>query len=141
MCIGLSPLVGYTHFILRSLLHSALERPAMSESDISPELLDTPVSYTDVAKIAADFLASWEELSPHLELTPEQEAEIRNTFKDYGIQKREALRRWKKNKGNTATYRAFTTAATATSNMELVDRVKAMLQTKGTPATGTGTTT
>ena len=110
----------------------------MSGSDISPELLDTPVSYTDIAKIATYFLENWEELLPHLELTPQQEAEIRNTFKDYGAQKREALRKWKKIKGDAATYRAFITAATATSNMELVDRVKAMLQTKGTP---TGTTT
>ena len=110
----------------------------MSESDISPELLDTPVSYTDIARIANDFLENWEELSPHLELTPQQEAEIRNTFKDYGAQKREALRKWKKIKGDAATYRAFITAATATSNMELVDRVKAMLRTKDTP---TGTTT
>ena len=110
----------------------------MSESDISSELLDTPVSYTDIARIANDFLENWEELSPHLELTPQQEAEIRNTFKNYGAQKREALRKWKKIKGDAATYRTFINAATATSNMELVDRVKAMLQTKGTP---TGTTT
>ena len=110
----------------------------MSESDISPELLDTPVSYADLARIANDFLENWEELSPHLELNPQQEAEIRNTYKDYGAQKREALRKWKKIKGDAATYRAFVTAATATSNKELVGRVKAMLQTKDTP---TGTTT
>ena len=42
----------------------------MSESDISPELLDTSVSYTDIARIANDFLENWGELSPHLELTP-----------------------------------------------------------------------
>ena len=110
----------------------------MSESHISPELLDTPVRYTDIARIATDFLENWEELSPHLELTPQQEAEIRNTFKDYGAQKREALRKWKKVKGNAATYRAFIAAAEVISNMELVDRVKAMIQTKATP---TGTTT
>ncbi|ETW91978.1 MAG: hypothetical protein ETSY2_55065 [Candidatus Entotheonella gemina] len=105
----------------------------MSESDISPELLDTPVSYTDIARIANDFLENWEELSPHLELTPQQEAEIRNTFKDYGAQKREALRKWKKIKGNAATYRVFIAAATATSNIELVDNVKAMLRAKEKP--------
>ena len=101
----------------------------MSESVISPELLDTPVSYTDIARIAKDFLENWEELSPHLELTPQQEAEIRHTFKDYGAQKREALRKWKKIKGSAAPYRAFITAAAATSNMELVDRVKNMQRT------------
>ena len=107
-------------------------RLAMSESDISSELLDTPVSHTNLAKIA-ECLENWEELSPHLELRPQQEAEIRNTYKDYGAQKREALRKWKKIKGTAATYRAFITAATAISNMELVDNVKAMLQKpKGT---------
>ena len=60
----------------------------MSESNISPELLDIPFSYADIAKVAADFLENWEELSPHLELTRQQEAEIRNTFKEYGAQKR-----------------------------------------------------
>ena len=87
-----SRLTGYTHFALRS---SALERPVMSESDISSELLDTPVSYTDIARIANDFLDNWEDFSPHLGLTPQQETEIRNTFKDYGAQKREALHKWK----------------------------------------------
>ena len=110
----------------------------MSESDISPELLDTPVSYTDIAKIATDFLENWEELSPHLELMPQQEAEICNRFKNYGVQKREALRKLKKIKGTAATYRAFITAATAISNMELVDNVKAMLWTRDKP-TGTMT--
>ena len=105
----------------------------MGENDISPELLDIPVSYADIAIVAADFLVNWEELSPHLELTRQQEAEIRNTFKDYGTQKREVLSKWKKIKGNAATYRVFIAAATATSNIELVDNVKAMLRTKEKP--------
>ena len=105
----------------------------MSETDISPELLDIPVSYADIAIVAADFLENWEELSPHLGLTRQQEAEIRNTFKDYGTQKREALSKWKKIKGNAATYGGFIAAAAATSNIELVDNVKAMLRAKEKP--------
>ena len=74
------------------------------------------------------YLTRWEELSPFLELTPQHESEIRHTFRDYGDQKREALRKWKMIKGRAATYRAFIAAATAITNMELVDNVKAMLQ-------------
>ena len=101
----------------------------MSESDISTELLGTPVSDKDIATIA-EYLVKWEELSPHLELTRPQEAVIRNTYNDYGHQKREALRKWREIKGNVATFRALITAAMAISNMELVDNVKAMLRTR-----------
>ena len=76
------------------------------------------------------FLTQWEELSPFLGLTPTQEGIIRRTFRNYSDQKREALRQWKRIKGDAATYRALITAATAASNMDLVDNVKAMLQTK-----------
>ena len=76
------------------------------------------------------FLTQWEELSPFLGLTPTQEGIIRRTFRDYSDQKREALRQWKQIKGPLATYRALIDAATAASNIELVDNVKAMLQTR-----------
>ena len=76
------------------------------------------------------FLTQWEELSPFLGLTPTQEGIICSTFRDYGDQKRESLRQWKRNNGRAATYRALITAATAASNMDLVDNVKAMLQTR-----------
>ena len=103
----------------------------MSESDISTELLNTPVSDKDIATIA-EYLVEWEELSPHLELTRPQEAVIRrNAFKDYGHQKREALRKWREIKGSAATFGAFIAAAKA--NMELVDNVKAMLRTRDKP--------
>ena len=76
------------------------------------------------------YLTQWEELSPFLGLTRQQEATIRLDFKDYNNQKQEALRKWKQIKGDAATYRAFIAAARATSNMDLVDNVKAMLQTR-----------
>lgn len=99
-------------------------------NDISADILDTPVSDVDVATIAGMFLTQWEELSPFLGLTHQQEATIRLDFRDYNNQKREALRKWKQIKGAAATHRAFIAAATAASNMELVDNVKAMLQTR-----------
>ena len=76
------------------------------------------------------YLTQWEELSPFLGLTPTQKVEIRSTFREYSDQKREALCQWKRIKGHLATYRALIAAATAASNMDLVDNVKAMLQTR-----------
>lgn len=99
----------------------------MSDSYISAELLDTSASDKDIAKIAT-LLRKWEELSPHLGLTPEKETEIRNTYRDYAVQKLEILREWKKTKGATATYKAFIAAATATSNVKLAEDVKALLE-------------
>ena len=102
----------------------------MSDSSIPAELLDTPVSDTDLSKISAEYLRKWENLSPELKLTPQQETEIKETLRDYDEQKREALRKWREIKGNAATYRAFIAAATAISNIQLVDNVKAMLQAR-----------
>ena len=107
-------------------------------SDIPPELLDAPVSDTDVATIAAEYLTSWEELSPYLGLTKQHETDIRKDFKEHSNQKRQALLKWKRIKGVAATYRAFIDAATAVSNKDLVDKVKAMLT--GTREKPTGKT-
>ena len=98
-------------------------------SDIAAELLETLVSDVDVATIAAEYLLKWEELSPFLGLTPQHEIEVRNDFKVYH-QKRQVLLKWRMIKGNGVTYRAFISAATAASNKELVDNVKAMLKTR-----------
>ena len=70
----------------------------------------------------------WEELSPHLELTAPQEHSIRQTFKEYEDQKREALYMWKRNKGNGATYNSFITAAETISNVQLADSVRDLLK-------------
>ena len=121
---------SYTHFKFSSTHLRWQGRARMSDSNISAELLDTPVSDQDLSKIAEKYLRKWEKLSPELELTPQQETEIKSTFRDYDDQKREALRKWREMKGNAATYRAFNTAAAAISNMELVENVKAMLQTR-----------
>ena len=91
-------------------------------------LLDTPITNQDIAIIARDYLVSWEELSPHLELTVQQEHSIQKTFKSYEDHKLEALRMWKRKKGSGATYGAFITAAEATSNMQLTDNVRALLK-------------
>ena len=91
-------------------------------------LLDTLITDQDIATITRDYLESWEELAPHLELTVPQENEIRKTFREYADQKREVLRMWKRNKGNGSTYRTFITAAEIISNMQLADNVRALLK-------------
>ena len=95
--------------------------------------LDTPITDQDIATIARVYLVRWEELSPHLELTVRQENEIRRTFREYEDQKREALRTWKRNKGNGATYDSFITAAEAISNMQLADNVRGLLKERLPP--------
>ena len=100
--------------------------------------LDTPITDQDIAIIARDYLVSWEEISPHLELTPPQENSIRRTFRIYEDQKREALRKWKEKKGNGATYNSFITAAETISNKLLADSVRALLKKEKLQHTSTG---
>ena len=80
----------------------------------------------------------WEGISPLLELTVQQEHSIRQTFQDYEDQKHEALRTWKRNKGNEATYSSFITAAETISNMQLADNVRALLQKRLQHRMGSG---
>ena len=109
----------------------------MSESDITAELLNTQISDEDVATIA-NYLTKWEDLSPFLSLTQQDETNIRYTYTDYSDQKRQALWKWRKIKGSLATYRALITAAKRIPDIELVDKVTAILQTRRKP---TGKTT
>ena len=102
-------------------------------ADIPSAQLDSPVSDIHLAEIAREYLRSWEELAPRLELTPVQEEEIRNTYGRYGDQKLEALRLWRRIKGSTATYRALIAAAVAISNEQLADNIRSLLIASGQP--------
>lgn len=90
------------------------------------------ISQKHLDKIAREFLTDWEELSSSLGLTEQQEHSIHKTNREYADQKREAVRTWKRNKGNGATYGAFIAAAEEISNMQLADNVRSLL--KGMPA-------
>ena len=102
-------------------------------ADIPSAQMDSPVSDMHLAEIAREYLRSWEELAPRLELTPVQEEEIRNTYGRYGDQKREALRLWRRIKGSAATYRALIAAAVAISNEQLADDIRRLLRASGQP--------
>ena len=69
-----------------------------------PELLDAPVSDLHLAQIAGR-IKSWEEVAPFLALSNAEEEEIKEDNKEYGVQKRKALQRWREKKGSDATYR------------------------------------
>ena len=90
------------------------------------ERLDSRVSDIHLAQIARD-LKKWEGLVPLLGLTEAQEEEVRSTFRDYGDQKREALRRWRQMKGTEATYRQLIIALCCVQNIELADKVATLL--------------
>ena len=86
-------------------------------------------------KIAGKLLTDWEELSPSLDLTQAQEKNIRRTYREYADQKREALRAWKHNEGNRATFGALIAAAEEVSNMQLAHGIKDLMKTlQGTAA-------
>ena len=85
------------------------------------------ISDEDVATIARDHLTNWELLKPYLGLSRQQEAEIRNTYHNYGMQKQECLEVWREMRGNKATYNALITAAEKAKNQQLADKVKAMI--------------
>ena len=68
-----------------------------------PELLDAPVSDLHLAQIA-NRIKSWEEVAPFLALSDAEEEEIRKDHKEYGVQKRKVLQRWREKKGSDATY-------------------------------------
>ena len=81
-----------------------------------------------MATIARDYLTKWEELTPSLGLTQQNEVNIRETYRDYADQKREALYIWKRNKGNDATYGTLIAAAEGISNMQLADGIRDLMK-------------
>ena len=96
---------------------------------IPRELLDSPVSDQHLAQIARD-LKKWEEVAPFLGLSQAQEEEVRRTHQiDYGDQKREALRKWKQMKGDSATYCQLIIVLGCVQNIELADKVATLLAT------------
>ena len=90
------------------------------------------ISDEDVATIARDHLTNWELLRPYLGLSRQQEAEIHNTYHNYGKQKQECLEVWEEMRGNKATYNALITAAEKAKDQQLADKVKAMTVAKFT---------
>lgn len=88
---------------------------------------DSAVTDIHLAQIAGE-LKNWEEVAPYLGLSEAQEEEIRYDFRDrYGLQKREALRKWRQMKGSQATYEQLIVALCSGQNVDLAAKIRGIL--------------
>ena len=92
------------------------------------EKLDSPITDIHIQELSSE-LKSWEELVLYLGLTEAEEEEIRMNYQGrYGLQKREALRKWKQKLGkHGATYRALIVALCCAQQNEMAEKVKQLL--------------
>ena len=97
---------------------------------IPSERLDSPVTDIQIADLASE-LKTWEELAPYLGLTPANEEEIQVDYQGrYGLQKRQALRKWQSKLGrgpNGATYRNLIIALCRAKETEMAEKVRNLL--------------
>jgi len=66
--------------------------------------LDRRCRNVDLAKVAGE-IVSWEKYAPFFGLSPPEEEEIKRDSRQYVVQKRRMLERWKEKSGDNATYR------------------------------------
>ena len=91
--------------------------------------LDAPVEDINIAKLARE-MTEWQELAPFLGLTPAEEREIVERYRDrLQLQKRQALRKWKEKHGRKATYRSLITILCEQNRADLADVLKTFLLT------------
>ena len=83
-----------------------------------------------VAQLATE-IKTWEVLAPIFGLTEAEEKEIcHNNRDDYGLQKREALRKWKQKCGGNATYRQLIISLCCVQHFDIADKVRELLLPK-----------
>ena len=100
------------------------------------ERLDSKVSEEHIAEIARQ-MKTWELYMPDLlgEDAEAEEEEIKHDHKNnYGLQKLEALRRWKGKFGSSATYRRLIVMFCKVKKAELAEKVKQLLVASGSNA-------
>ena len=97
---------------------------------IPSERLDSPVTDIQIADLASE-LKTWEELAPYLGLTEAEEEEIEVKYPGrYGLQKRQALRKWQSKLGsgpNGATYRNLIIALCHAKETKMDEKVRNLL--------------
>ena len=97
---------------------------------IPSERLDSPITDIHMADLASE-LKTWEELVPYLGLTEAEEEEIEVKYPGrYGLQKRQALRKWQSKLGrgpNGATYRNLITALCRANETKMAKKVRKRL--------------
>ena len=72
--------------------------------EVCKESADRVCENIDLAKLA-EKMVSWEKYAPYCGLSDAEEMEIKENSRQYGVQKRQMLQRWKKKLGDDATYR------------------------------------
>ena len=105
-------------------------------SGVPREKLDSPITDIHVEQLSSK-LKSWEKLVPYLGLSEAEEEEIRMDYQGrYGLQKREALRKWKRKQGSkAATYHQLIIVFCCAQQNEMAEKVKQLLvkpETSGT---------
>ena len=94
------------------------------------EKLDSPITDIHIADLAF-MLTTWEELAPYLGLTEAEEEAIQVDYQGrYGLQKRQALRKWKSKSGRGpkgATYRRLIIALCHARDKEMAENVRELL--------------
>ena len=94
------------------------------------EKLDSPITDIHIADVAF-MLTTWEELAPYLGLTEAEEEAIQVDYQGrYGLQKRQALRKWKAKFGRGpkgATYRQLIVALCHARDKEMAEKVRELL--------------
>ena len=66
------------------------------------------VSDYHIAEVAQNLHIDWKEIAPTIYISESEQREIEEDYKgQYKLQKRQALRVWRKNCGNKATYRTL----------------------------------
>ena len=94
------------------------------------EKLDSPITDIHIDDLAF-MLTTWEELAPYLGLTEADEEAIQVDYQGrYGLQKRQALRKWQSKLGsgpNGATYRQLIIALCRASENKMAEKVKELL--------------
>ena len=81
----------------------------------------------DLAKIARE-MVSWEKYAPYCGLSQAEEMEIKENCRQYGVQKRRMLQRWKERSGNDATYRNLAEIFERVEDQMLADFVLKLAQ-------------
>ena len=109
-------------------MHAGMTTAADILRGVPREKLNSSVTDIHIQELASE-LKNWEELAGHLSLSEAEEEEIRLDYQGrYGLQKREALRKWKQKLGECgATYRALIVALCCAQQNETAEKVKHFL--------------
>ena len=95
--------------------------------DVPEAKKDSQVSDEHIVEIA-ECLIDWRDLAPHLGLTEADEEAISEDYRGrFELQKREALRKWKRKRGRRATYSRLVQILCRIGYVDLAEKVKELL--------------